>query len=47
MGAELNLAYRIGGDDKCDHTQLSSLGQIGLTVMYACDRFGGVLTTCG
>jgi hypothetical protein len=45
MGVELNLSYRIGGDDKCEHTQLSYLGQMGPTAMYNCDRCGGVLTT--
>lgn len=42
---ELNLAYRIGGDDECEHTQLTFIGQMGLTEMYECDSCGGVLTT--
>lgn len=47
MRVELDLAYRIGGDNGCGHTQLSYLGQMGLTGMYKCDRCGGVLTTSG
>ena len=47
MGAELNPAYRNGGDDECQHTQLSYLGQMGPTGMYECDRCGGMLTACG
>jgi len=47
MGAELDLAYRIGGNDECKYTQLSYLGQMGLAGMYGCDRCGGVLTTSG
>jgi len=45
MGVELNLVYRIGGDDECEHPKLSYLGQMGLTAMYNCGRCGGVLTT--
>jgi len=44
---ELNLAYRVGGDGECEHTELSYLGQMALTEMYECNRCGGVLTTSG
>ncbi|SEL87496.1 hypothetical protein SAMN04488691_11032 [Haloferax larsenii] len=33
MGVELNLAYQIGGNAECEQTQLSYLGQMGLTWM--------------
>jgi len=45
METKPTLSYRIGGDDECDHTELSHLGQMGPTAMYKCDRCGGVLTT--
>lgn len=47
MGVELNLAYRIGGDEECEHPQLCHLGQMGLIEMFECDSCGAILTTSG